>query len=313
LPALERAAKRLAADLYIAHNLGALPAAVAAAEKHQAHVGFDAEDLHSGERGFGSRGSPIDELTVMVEQRYLPYCDYVTAAAPGIAEAYTAKYGIPTPVTILNVFPLWQRLREFRLSKDNGPLTLYWFSQTIGPYRGLEDVVQAMGILRGCAIELHMCGVWQHGYRDHLSQFAKSVGMEPEQIVVHPPIPPDEMVRHAAEYDVGLALEQPYCENRNLCLTNKIFTYLLAGNAVIATATKGQQPIVESIGYAGFCYEPGDANALAGHLKLWYEDRASLQTARQEAWDWGTKKYNWDLEKKKFLQVVETTLKSGRS
>src|SRR5688500_10274957 len=41
-PELEHAAQRIDADLYIAHNLGALPAAAAAARRHGAALGFDA-------------------------------------------------------------------------------------------------------------------------------------------------------------------------------------------------------------------------------------------------------------------------------
>ena len=46
---LQRLAEEAPADLYIAHNLGALPAAAGAAHTHAARLGFDAEDFHRGE------------------------------------------------------------------------------------------------------------------------------------------------------------------------------------------------------------------------------------------------------------------------
>lgn len=299
------------ADLYIAHNLQALPVAAIAARKHHAKVGFDAEDFHSGMLPFRATPSITERLTEFFENLYLSKCDYITASSPGIAEAYAAKYGISKPLPILNVFPLSHRPQEFRPSKESDPLTLYWFSQTIGPNRGLEDIVQALGVLRNQNIQLHLRGNWQAGYRVQLSELATSVGLNPQQIIAHAPAPPDEMVRLSAQYDVGLALEQRVSENREVCLTNKIFTYLLGGNAVIATATKGQRPVIEAIGAAGFCYEPGDVNRLAGGIKLMHENRLYLQRARRLAWDWGTRKYNWDLEKKKFLRVIETVLTVG--
>lgn len=308
LPELERAAKSIPADLYIAHNLGALPAAVAAAQKYNSRVGFDSEDFHTGERPPGTGRSVLNTVAGYFEGRYLSQCDYITAASPGIAEAYAAKYRIPRPVPILNVFPLSQAPQQFRSSKESDPLTLYWFSQTMGANRGLEDVVQAMGALRGCGVVLHLRGNWQRGYREQLFAVAASAGLEPEQIIAHAPEPPDEMVRLASLFDVGLALEPGRDENNQIALSNKIFTYLLAGNAVIATATKGQRPVIEAIGAAGFFYEPGDVNTLVRRLKMWFEDRTSLEEARRQAWDWGTREYNWDLEKKKFLRVVETVL-----
>jgi glycosyltransferase involved in cell wall biosynthesis len=116
------------------------------------------------------------------------------------------------------------------------------------------------------------------------------------------------MIRAAAEFDVGLALEQPVSLNRDLCLTNKIFSYLLAGNAIAASSTTGQRPIIEAIGRAGFLYEPGDVDALANGLRSWSHDRQQLQQARWEAWSWGTRQFNWDVEKKKLLNVVSDVL-----
>lgn len=308
LPELECAAKRVPARLYIAHYPGALAAAVAAAQKYNARVGFDAEDFHTGERALSQGGSVRDIVTEYFESRYLSQCAYITAASPGIAEAYAAKYRILKPIPVLNVFPLSQRPREFRSSKASDPLTLYWFSQTIGARRGLEDVLRAIGILPGCRIELHLRGDWQPGYREQLFRFAASVGVRPGQIIAHHPEAADEMVRLASLFDIGLAVEPGRDKNNQIAISNKIFTYLLAGNAVIATATKGQRPIIEAIAPAGFCYEPGDVDTLAHQLKSWFEDRASLEEARRQAWGWGTREYNWDLEKKKFLQVVETAL-----
>lgn len=304
LPELERAAKNLPADLYIAHFVGALPAAIAAARKHRAYVGFDAEDFNPGLRKFNSSPSVLDQASDHVEGQFIRRCDFVTTAAPSIAENYGRRYDIPNPVTIFNVFPLSQRPPEFRHSKERDPLTLYWFSQTIGADRGLEDIVRAMGSRQRYAIELHLRGRWQEGYRDKLYHLATSVGVRPDQIVAHEPGSPEDMVVLASQYDVGLALEQPVSHNRDICLTNKIFTYLLGGTAVIATATKGQQPIMQAIEGAGFCYEPGDVQTLARHLEMWAENRKSLQEARRQAWDWGTRRYNWDIEKAKFLDLI---------
>jgi len=312
LPELAGAAMRARADLYIAHYTGALVAAADAARANRALFGFDAEDFETGSYPLAAGPSPMDRLVERFERQYLPRCSYVTAASPGIAEAYNARYGIPLPTTILNVFPLAERPRELRAMPPDGPLRLYWFSQTIGLGRGLEDVIQAMGQLKGCNIELHVRGRWAPGHDTLLFELAASSGVRPRQVVVHEPGVPDQMARMAAECDVGLAVEQPVSQNRQICLTNKIFTYLLAGNAVIATATRGQQLIMETIGDAGFCYEPGDVNALARGLRLWYENRNILQQARQKSWDWGTRRFNWDLEKKKLVQQIEAVLHDGR-
>src|SRR5262249_14645959 len=152
-----------------------------------------------------------------------------------------------------------ERPREFRLGNERDPLRLYWFSQTIGRDRGLEDAIRALGILGDQTIELHLCGEWCHGYETEFFELAKSTGVEHARVHHHPPDRPDRMVELAAQYDVGLALEQRGSFNRDICITNKIFTHLLAGNAIAATMTQGQQTVIRRIGPAGFSYEPGKA------------------------------------------------------
>jgi glycosyltransferase involved in cell wall biosynthesis len=304
-PELERAALRTRADLYIGHNIGALRAAVRAAHHWGTRSGYDFEDYLPGMRPQHEAPSALDAVIERTEREYLPRTDYVTAASPGISAAYANRYPIRPPDTILNVFPLADRPESFRPSRSNEPLRLYWFSQTIGPMRGLEDVVRAMGLLRHQALEFHLRGTWHSTYRDQLFELAASVGVHPDQIVDHLPAPPGEMVRLASSYDVGLALEHPVSEARDLCLTNKIFTYLLAGNAIVGTPTSGQRPILDELGAAGAAYEPGDVESLARALDHWYGDRIALDRARRLAWDYGTCRYNWDLEKGKFLDIVE--------
>lgn len=311
-PELEKEAKKIKADLYIAHTLAALPAAVSVAKKYNAYVGFDAEDYYSGMDKSGEDSSIINKVYQYFEQEYMPKCDYITTASPQIAEAYLNKYNgsIPYPIPILNVFPLSLRPKEFRALKEKGPLRLYWFSQTIGGNRGLEDVLRAMGILKNPNILLYLQGNWDKRYKNKFFHLVESVGIRKEQIIIIPPVSPGEIVRIAAKYDIGLALEQPICENRNICLTNKIFTYLLAGIAIIATATLAQKKIMEGIENAGLCYQPEDINKLAEYINILYHNRDLLFNMQSNSWEWGTKRFNWDIEKEKFLEVVRKTLEA---
>ena len=307
-PELRAGASQFNAELYIAHYVGSLAAAGVAAETRGALLAFDAEDLESGYYDFKNGPRAIDVLTEEIEREYIPQCCYISAASPGIAAAYASKYGIPTPTSILNVFPLSERPLQFRETSLAGPLKVYWFSQTIGADRGLEDVIGAMALLRNCNIELYLRGRCASGYQAQFSRSFKESGLDPAKIKFCPPAGAEDMIRLSSEYDVGLAVEQPASPNRDLCLTNKIFSYLLAGNAIAATSTTGQRAIVEKLGAAGFLYAPGDCKALANGLRTWHDDRAQLEKARREAWSFATNSFNWDLEKKKLLQLVNSIL-----
>jgi hypothetical protein len=99
------AAKRVKADLYVAHYTAALPAAAKAAIAHKSKYAFDAEDFHPGEPPAGPEHETERQLIRSIEGRYLPGAVYVTASSPGIADAYMDAYGIARPVVLLNVFP----------------------------------------------------------------------------------------------------------------------------------------------------------------------------------------------------------------
>ncbi|MDR1989803.1 MAG: hypothetical protein LBQ09_06175 [Acidobacteriaceae bacterium] len=304
-PELQRTARSIPAALYIAHNIGALPAASAAARHHGVRCAFDAEDFHSGQL---PANDPMRRTIEAAERILLPQCVYVTAASPGIAAAYHHLCAIPPPTTILNVFPLSERPSDFRQTDAAAPLRLYWFSQTIGPHRGLEDAVAAMGLLAPHDIELHLRGHWHDGYEQRLRTFAHERGVSPARIVAHPPAASTDMVRCAATYDVGLALEPSVSDNNDIAWSNKVFTYLLAGTATLMTRTTGQAALLPQLGEAAVGCDAKNPSSLAGSLRRWLEDRQTLERARRAAWALGESTFNWDREKTLFLNTVGNAL-----
>src|SRR5262249_51750919 len=151
---------------------------------------------------------------------------------------------------------------------STGPgLRLYWFSQTIGPGRGLEDAIRAMGLAR-IPGELELRGRALPSYLSSLQNLGTDVA--PQLKIVHREFaPPDMMVDLCEGFDVGLSLEQGHVLNRALCLTNKIFTYILGGLAVVLSDTPGQRSIASDLAEGASLYSPGDVQALAQALGRW--------------------------------------------
>jgi glycosyltransferase involved in cell wall biosynthesis len=306
-PELTREARRQRADLFIAHNLGALPVALDAAARCGAAVGFDAEDFHSGQLS-GPGEQLLRRVTESVERRTLPRCDYVTAAAPLIADAYARLCAIPRPTVVLNVFP--RALRPTALPvRDTPAVRLYWFSQTIGANRGLEDAALALAYLPD-SVELHLRGRWQNGYESRLRDLASGAGVAAARIVAHPPAAPDAMVACAAPMDIGLALEPPVSANNDILWSNKVFTFILAGLPVVLSRTTGQSLLARELDGAAVTYPPGDARGLAEALRPWIEQPALRAQAAERAWQLGERRFNWEIEQRTFLNVVEGVLAS---
>jgi len=305
-PELARRARRRRADLFVAHNLGALPAAAAAAARWGARLGFDAEDFHSGQFAPTDR-SVARRATVAAERRWIPQCDYVTAASPGIAASY-APLSTRPPVLVRNVFGLADRPSERPAGSLDSVLRLYWFSQVIGPGRGLEQLVRAAGQLADGSVEIHLRGVWQGSYESTMQGVAKSAGLSWRRVVHHPPASPGEMVRLAARYDVGLVLETGQTQNNDLAQSNKVMTYLLAGVPFLSTDTSGHRELLDRAPGAGWLVPAGDVESLAARLVRLVANRDEVRRAAAQAWHWGGIRFNWDTEQHIVLREVERVL-----
>ena len=301
-PDLVRAALREPMDLVYGGG-GALAAAAAGAARARVPYALDLEDFHSAEQDDSPAARAAHALARSIERAVLPGAAFLTAASAAIGAAYVESYGV-APLTIHNVFPLPAQAPTIAGRLGAG-LRLYWFSQTIGPRRGLEDAIAAMG---RAAIpgELHVRGRGAPAYLEGLLRLAADVAPE-LKLVHHDPAPPDAMIELCAGYDVGLSLEQGHVRNRELCLTNTAFTYMLAGLAVAVTDTTGQRPLAESLGEGAILAPPGDIDGLARGLARWAHDGDALARAKGAAWRAAARRWHWEhpRERGALLRAVE--------
>jgi hypothetical protein len=132
------------------------------------------------------------------------------------------------------------------------------------------------------------------------------------RLVAYPPGAPDEMVRLAADFDLGLALEPGHTPNNAAAVSNKLFTYLMAGLAVVVSRTPGQTWLLDRVPAAGWTYHPGSALELSTLLGVLAADRSRLRSARVAAWEAAGARFCWEVEQRRFLDAVSMALQSPR-
>lgn len=306
---LTKVALDIPADLYIAHYVPALPAAARAARKYGALYSFDAEDYHLGDLPDFPKHAHQKALIRRIEQTYLPGAAYVTAASPMIAEAYAETYGIPVPTTILNVFSRKNApdAHTPRGTASPGP-SLYWFSQTIGPGRGLETAIEALSRSR-FRPHLYLRGTPAAGYQRVLQDLAAAQGVA-DRLHFLEPIAPDKLERAAAIYDIGFVGERPDTKNRAIALTNKLFSYWTSSLPTLVSVIPAHLPFVRK--HPEFIRPFTDPASLAAILDGWLGDPSQLADARQAAFQAAQDTYNWDREKNEVLKLVDRAL-SGQT
>ena len=311
--ALAATAHRSAADLYIGHTAAGLAAAGYAALRHGARLGFDAEDFHREETREATEDPVLRATLASIEHRWLPRCSHLTAASPLIARAYAEAYGIALPTTVLNVFSRREAPAAPR-ARPPGYVgrRLYWYSQTIGPGRGLEPLLTLLG-QGGYVGTLALRGRPVEGYLDHLRAHGRSAGFGGE-IEALPLAPPHQLVTLALDHSIGLALEERTPRNRDLCLTNKLFTYLLAGLPVVLSRTRAQEAMAAECGEAAYLLDATPGAGSAARLVTWLLDPACQVRARAHAWELGQQRFCWEVEQHALLESVQTSLaRPGRT
>lgn len=296
---LIHAAKKIKADWYIAHNLGALPVAVKAAAFHKSKCGFDFEDYHRGEILPGD--SVNFKRIIYLEMKCLKLVNYISAASPMILDSVLKDLPVKniTSLTINNCFPLAQQPLYRERSINDNHLRLFWFSQTVGVNRGLEVLIEAMLKNHDLSVSLTLAGRCNKDLLTYISQHPRYVN---DAIHYAGIIEPDKLPAFAAQFDVGLAIESGIPLNRDICLTNKIFTYLLGGNALILSETSMQAAFNKTY-KVGQTFAVKDVQALADKINM-YKNFEQLEAQRKYNYVLAKEQLNWEKESKKLLPVL---------
>ena len=221
-----------------------------------------------------------------------------------MSEALVKAYHCKPPVVIRNTFPLQPRARTDLVS--NSPLPSFiWFSQTIGPGRGLELFFAAWSQTR-CPSEVYLLGDERPGYREELLH-----RLTPEfQQRVHfiPLVTPDELPGRLAQFDIGLALEPNWPRNRDITITNKIFQYMNAGLAVVASDTAGQSEVMRAAPDCGLLIARHETTEVARRLDELLSHPAQLRAAQVAARAAAIRDFCWEQDTPRLLATVANSL-----
>jgi len=303
--AMLKAALREQADLTIVHSEAGLWVGEQLLNRGW-RVGVDFEDWFSQDLLPGALASrPVQEIK-RLETVLIRTCSYCLTTSHALADTLATVYQAAKPTVVYNVFP----------ESDPEPLPpaqsatlprLHWFSQTIGPGRGLETLFQALPSLP-LSVEVHLRG----NYPDHARSW-----LEPQipddwrdRLFIHPTVPNHELPARIAEHDIGLALEQLDPPSRNLTITNKLFQYLQAGLAVIASDTAGQREVLQTCPQVGRLIPCQNPAALATAITDLLQNPFRLQTAKQAARQVIAERFSWKSQGDRLLQAAEQALRS---
>jgi len=303
--ALLRFARSHPADLTIVHT--EIPIWIAQyLIRDGRRVAVDVEDWYSQDLLFADRRSRPLRLLRKAESFVLHHAAYASATSESMATALAEAYGCPRPLVLCNTFPLQSRSRLDNPARHEVP-SFIWFSQTVGPGRGLELFLSAWALTRTRS-EVYLLGDVRPDYRQHLLSRLPAARRAALKFIT--PVPPDDLPFKLAEFDIGLALEPHWPLNRDVTISNKIFQYLNAGLAVIATDTAGQSEVMHAAPDCGLLVQAHESTRLAGQLDALLGNPERLRACQTAALTAAVTQFNWAHAAPRLLAAVDTALQS---
>jgi glycosyltransferase involved in cell wall biosynthesis len=300
--ALLRAARRFPADLTIVHTEIPIWAAQYLI-KDGRRVAVDVEDWYSEDLLFADRRSRPIRILRHAEAFALQHAAYSSATAQSMADALTAAYRCPAPIVIRNSFPLQPQSRVDR--PPEAVPSFIWFSQTIGPGRGLELFFAAWRQTVHPS-HVYLLGDERPGYRAKL--LSRLPPDRRDRVHFIPLVTPEQLPGKLAEFDIGLALEPRWPLNRNITITNKILQYMNAGLAIIATDTAGQQEVMRAAPECGLLISAHETTEYARKLDALLGDPRRLRAAQEAARAAAVREFCWEQETPRLLAAVQKAL-----
>lgn len=305
--AMLRMARNIRADLTIVHSeLGLWVGSKLLDEGFR--VGVDFEDWFSEDLPAEARKiRPLAQIKAL-EARLIRDCHYCLTTSHAMAEAMSTTYQAPKPTVIYNSFPWAERSQldqKLYDRQDANRPSIHWFSQTIGTGRGLETLFQALPHLDR-PIEIHLRGNYPDSARQQLETQIPNEWRN--YLFIHPTVANDVLLSRIAEHDIGLALEIPYCSNKQFTTSNKMFQYLQAGLAVIATDTAGQQEVFDEFPQIGQLVASQNPIALAQALNEFLHHPEKLAAAKQAALEAAQSVFAWETQAAKVVQLAKAAL-----
>jgi glycosyltransferase involved in cell wall biosynthesis len=300
---LLRTARAIPADLTIVHTEAPLWVGVNLMARGR-KVAADFEDWHSEDLLPKDRIGRPQGLIRSIEGEMLLHAAYTSTTSHGLADALNARYGGKPPLVITNSFPLQP---DPHRGQPGSMPSFFWFSQTLGPGRGLEPFLEAWARTT-IPSRVSLLGQPCHGYREKLLR--RLPPSHRDRVEFLQLVPPSQLSSLIARHDIGLALEQAFIVNRDLTITNKILQYLNAGLAIIASDTVGQREVLVGAPDAGLIVDLSQTGELAQCLDKLLESRQRIAAMGEAARRAAEKIYSWEREAPRLLAAVGLALAS---
>lgn len=291
------------ADAYHAHDLDTLLCAFLCARIRHRKLIYDSHELWIEWRRNGIK--EWDEWIwwwKKIETRCVSYAHLMITVSDGIAEELRRLYDVGKPLVIRNCAPLRpvvhsNKLRQRIQGDKHRPIVLYQGGFVGG--RGLKEFVSAADF--SPKADFVLMGK-DSPYKEEIKACARR--SKNKNVQVLPSVPLDELWEYTLGADIGVVLTQPRCLSYALSEGNKVYEYMVAEIAIIASSIGSHKRLAEQTGGIAVVdpYNPRDIARAVNELS---GNSAKMKAMGRHSRRWAETKYNSFMEMEKLRRAYD--------
>lgn len=287
-------------DIYHSNDLNTLPQGYICSRLRRAKLLYDSHEVQTSRTGYTKRAyyiekffiNKIDGMIMTTKTRADYVADLYKIRTPYIIHNYPFNTG---DESIKNKYDVHKILN---IPKEE-PILLYQGGIQVG--RGLDKIVDAVPMFkRGITVF-----IGDGKIKEELKAKVKEKGIEHKVRFLNK-VPVNELMYYTADAYLGFQVLNNVCFNHYSALSNKLFEYIMSEIPVVACDFPEIKRIVEGE-EAGICIDSHNPDEIAKAVNKMLDDE-ELHNKFKRNCKYIKTKYNWDNEKKNFVNIYENIL-----
>lgn len=295
---LFREAKKHKFDICHCNDLDSLLAGYLLKKKTNCKIVYDAHELWVEQEPDSSMLWKY--FFSKLEQFLIKKADQVISVNCSICRILEEKYKINNAIAVYNA-PFLEKSfvhkpKDLRKKFVNKKIVLYQGRYTF--FRGLEQLAKSSEYFSDNIVLVF------RGYGEaekKIKDIVNDLKLQ-DRVFFVDPVPMEEMVLFATDADIGVIPYLPVSANNLYCTPNKIFEYLMAGLAVVASDIPEMKKIIVE-NELGLVFDPFSPLDIAEKINSLVKDQDKLYNIKKRSLSIAENKYNWNMEGKKLIKI----------
>ena len=223
------------------------------------------------------------------------------------ARLYLANKGINASKTVIvSNTPVLEKFNSLAFIHEESNEIKIIYVGLVSKFRGLHNVITAMGKLIPEHPNLHFKIVGSGSYLTELKQLVSVMNLDP-YIEFTGWVDNSIVPQHISECDIGIVPHKK-CAHSDTTIPNKLFDYMAIGKPVIVSNARPMERIVTTEN-CGVVYNDDDIDSLSECIKALMDKKTRI-TLGQNGLNAVKNKYNWGVDQGRFIAAINNIILS---